>query len=103
MLLHCRYLGASYDVPSLVKKLLRQLASKQTIIVNVYDTTSQQAPIKMYGSDVADARMLHISNLDFGDPTRKHEMRCRLDSCYASEWPIKKQNILPIISCVFVL
>ncbi|KAK6117812.1 hypothetical protein DH2020_048439 [Rehmannia glutinosa] len=42
------YLGASYDVPSLVEKLLHQLASKQTIIVNVYDTTSEVSPIKMF-------------------------------------------------------
>ncbi|KAK6142362.1 hypothetical protein DH2020_022710 [Rehmannia glutinosa] len=42
------YLGASYDVPSLVEKLLHQLASNQTIIVNVYDTTSEVSPIKMF-------------------------------------------------------
>lgn len=80
------YLGASYDVPSLVEKLLHQLASKQTIIVNVYDTTSQQAPIKMYGTDVADAGMLHISHLDFGDPTRKHEMHCRFKQKPPPPW-----------------
>lgn len=80
------YLGASYDVPSLVEKLLHQLASKQTIIVNVYDTTSQQAPIKMYGTDVADTGMLHISPLDFGDPTRKHEMRCRFKQKPPPPW-----------------
>lgn len=72
-----RYLGASYDVPSLVDKLLHQLASKQTIVVNVYDTTNASAPITMYGTDVVDTGLLHISNLDFGDPLRKHEMHCR--------------------------
>ncbi|CAA2989514.1 histidine kinase 2 [Olea europaea subsp. europaea] len=71
------YLGASYDVPSLVAKLLHQLASKQTIVVNVYDTTNKLAPIKMYGTDEIATGLLHISNLDFGDPTRKHEMHCR--------------------------
>ncbi|KAG5081799.1 hypothetical protein JHK86_005864 [Glycine max] len=71
------YLGASYDVPSLVDKLLHQLASKQTIVVNVYDTTNASAPITMYGTDVADTGLLHISSLDFGDPLRKHEMHCR--------------------------
>ncbi|CAJ1971586.1 unnamed protein product [Sphenostylis stenocarpa] len=71
------YLGASYDVPSLVDKLLHQLASKQTIVVNVYDTTDASAPITMYGTDVADTGLLHISSLDFGDPLRKHEMHCR--------------------------
>ncbi|KAG8642160.1 hypothetical protein MANES_12G061600v8 [Manihot esculenta] len=71
------YLGASYDVPSLVEKLLHQLASKQTIVVNVYDTTNASAPILMYGTNVTDTGLLHISNLDFGDPLRKHEMHCR--------------------------
>ncbi|XP_027170422.1 histidine kinase 2 [Coffea eugenioides] len=71
------YLGASYDVPSLVEKLLHQLASKQTIIVNVYDSTNKSAPINMYGKDGMDTGLLHISNLDFGDPARKHEMHCR--------------------------
>lgn len=71
------YLGASYDVPSLVDKLLHQLSSKQSIVVDVYDTTNASAPIKMYGSDVIDTGLLHISNLDFGDPQRKHEMHCR--------------------------
>ncbi|KAI4305667.1 hypothetical protein L6164_029019 [Bauhinia variegata] len=71
------YLGASYDVPSLVDKLLHQLARKQTIVVNVYDTTNASAPITMYGTDVADTGLLYVSNLDFGDPLRKHEMHCR--------------------------
>ncbi|CAI0383549.1 unnamed protein product [Linum tenue] len=72
------YLGASYDVPSLVEKLLHQLASRQTIVVNVYDTTNASAPILMYGTDVAeDMSLFRASNLDFGDPMRKHEMHCR--------------------------
>ncbi|XP_022771687.1 histidine kinase 2-like isoform X2 [Durio zibethinus] len=71
------YLGASYDVPSLVEKLLQQLASNQTIVVNVYDTTNASAPISMYGTDVTDTGLLHVSSLDFGDPLRKHEMHCR--------------------------
>ncbi|XP_030484666.2 histidine kinase 2 [Cannabis sativa] len=71
------YLGASYDVPSLVEKLLHQLASKETIVVNVYDTTNASAPINMYGTDVTDTGLLHTSSLDFGDPVRKHEMHCR--------------------------
>ncbi|KAL8506938.1 hypothetical protein ACS0TY_017720 [Phlomoides rotata] len=80
------YLGAAYDVPSLVEKLLHQLASKQTIIVNVYDTTNPVAPIKMYGSDVVDTGVLHISQLDFGDPTRKHEMQCRFKQKRPPAW-----------------
>ncbi|KAG5232064.1 histidine kinase [Salix suchowensis] len=71
------YLGASYDVPSLVEKLLHQLSSKQTIVVNVYDTTNASVPILMYGTDVTDTGHLHVSSLDFGDPLRKHEMHCR--------------------------
>lgn len=80
------YLGASYDVPSLVEKLLHQLASKQTISVNVYDTTSNMAPIKMYGDDVNDTGLLHISHLDFGDPSRKHEMHCRFKQKAPPPW-----------------
>lgn len=71
------YLGASYDVPSLVEKLLHQLASKQTIVVNVYDTTNGSAPINMYGDDVIDTGLVRVSNVDFGDPLRRHEMHCR--------------------------
>lgn len=80
------YLGASYDVPSLVKKLLHQLASKQTIVVNVYDTTNASAPINMYGTNVTDTGLLHISNLDFGDPARKHEMHCRFKQKPPPPW-----------------
>ncbi|GMP53691.1 hypothetical protein CsSME_00019086 [Camellia sinensis var. sinensis] len=80
------YLGASYDVPSLVEKLLHQLASKQTIVVNVYDTTNKSAPIKMYGGDVIDTGLLQISNLDFGDPARKHEMQCRFKQKPPPPW-----------------
>ncbi|PKI53767.1 hypothetical protein CRG98_025848 [Punica granatum] len=72
------YLGASYDVPSLVEKLLQQLASKQTIVVNVYDTTNKSAHIKMYGDDeIVDTGLVRVSHVDFGDPVRKHEMHCR--------------------------
>ncbi|KVI10629.1 CHASE-like protein [Cynara cardunculus var. scolymus] len=59
------YLGASYDIPSLVEKLLHQLASKQTIVVNVYDTTNISADINMYGPNETDTGLLHISSLDF--------------------------------------
>ncbi|KAG7984914.1 hypothetical protein I3843_04G184700 [Carya illinoinensis] len=71
------YMGASYDVPSLVEKLLHQLASKQMILVNVYDSTNASSPINMYGTEITDTGLLHVSNLDFGDPLRKHEMHCR--------------------------
>ncbi|WJX75030.1 Histidine kinase 2 [Trifolium repens] len=54
------YLGASIDVPSLVDKLLHQLASKETIVVNVYDTTNASAPITMYGTDVIDTRYVNM-------------------------------------------
>lgn len=72
-----RYLGGVFDIESLVEKLLHQLASKQTILVNVYDTTNQSDPISMYGSNLSDDGLEHVSGLNFGDPFRKHEMRCR--------------------------
>ncbi|XP_076882119.1 histidine kinase 3-like [Bidens hawaiensis] len=71
------YLGGVFDIESLVEKLLQQLASKQTIYVNVYDTTNISNPISMYGVDVTDTGLQHVSPLNFGDPSRKHEMRCR--------------------------
>ncbi|CAK8539007.1 unnamed protein product [Lathyrus sativus] len=80
------YLGASYDVLSLVDKLLHQLASKQTIVVNVYDTTNASAHITMYGTDVVDTGLLHVSGLDFGDPLRKHEMHCRFKHMPPFPW-----------------
>lgn len=76
-LLPSRYLGGVFDVESLVEKLLHQLASKQTILVNVYDTTNISHPISMYGSNVSVERLQKVSKLNFGDPFRKHEMRCR--------------------------
>ncbi|CAA7016051.1 unnamed protein product [Microthlaspi erraticum] len=80
------YLGASYDMPSLVEKLLHQLASKQTIVVDVYDTTNASGLIKMYGSEIGDISEEHISSLDFGDPSRKHEMHCRFKHKLPIPW-----------------
>uniref|UniRef100_A0A7N0T647 histidine kinase n=1 Tax=Kalanchoe fedtschenkoi TaxID=63787 RepID=A0A7N0T647_KALFE len=79
------YLGVIFDIESLVEKLLHQLASKQTILVNVYDTTNQSDPISMYGSNVPDGGLWHISSLNFGDPSRKHEMQCRFKQ--KPPWP----------------
>lgn len=72
-----RYIGGVFHIQSLVEKLLQQLASKQTIVVNVLDTTNQSHPISMYGSDEVDDALEYVSILNFGDPFRKHEMRCR--------------------------
>ncbi|KAF8378020.1 hypothetical protein HHK36_029353 [Tetracentron sinense] len=79
------YLGGVFDMESLVEKLLHQLASKQTILVNVYDTTNHSHPISMYGSNVTDDEIFHISTLNFGDPFRKHEMLCRFKQ--KPPWP----------------
>ncbi|MCD9639842.1 hypothetical protein HAX54_024588 [Datura stramonium] len=40
------YIGASYDVPSLVEKLLHQL-EQANYCINVCDTTNKFAPIKI--------------------------------------------------------
>ncbi|KAE9610481.1 putative histidine kinase response regulator and transcription factor RR-A-type family [Lupinus albus] len=71
------YLGGVFDVESLVEKLLQQLASKQTVIINVYDITNHTHPIAMYGSNASGDTFYHVSTLNFGDPFRKHEMYCR--------------------------
>ncbi|KAH7372669.1 hypothetical protein KP509_17G015700 [Ceratopteris richardii] len=73
------YLGGAFDFESLVQNLLEQLAKKEAIIVNVYDITNSSQPLVMYGpDDFSDATSSHISSLDFGDPYRSHQMRCRL-------------------------
>jgi len=69
------YLGGIFDIEALVDKSLHQLAGKQSIMVNVYDTTNEK-PISMYGSNDTGSGMCKVT-LNFGDPTRKHEMHCR--------------------------
>ncbi|XP_022985531.1 histidine kinase 2-like isoform X1 [Cucurbita maxima] len=96
------YLGASYDIPSLVEKLLHQLASKQTIVVNVYDTTNDSAPINMYGSDFTDTGLLHISKLDFGDPLRRHEMHCRFKHKPPPPWTAINSSVGVLIITLLV-
>uniref|UniRef100_A0ACD5ZMW0 Uncharacterized protein n=1 Tax=Avena sativa TaxID=4498 RepID=A0ACD5ZMW0_AVESA len=73
------YLGGAFDVESLVENLLSKLAGNQDILVNVYDVTNASEPMAMYGSQMPDDKpgLLHVSMLDFGDPFRRHEMRCR--------------------------
>ncbi|KAJ9176169.1 hypothetical protein P3X46_011511 [Hevea brasiliensis] len=80
------YLGGVFDIELLVEKLLQQLASEQTIIVDVYDTTNQSHPISMYGSNVSDDGLQHVSSLNFGDPHRKHEMHCRFKQKPPWQW-----------------
>ena len=70
------YLGGIFDIEALVDKSLHQLAGKQSIMVNVYDTTNEK-PISMYGSNDTGSGRCQVSTLNFGDPTRKHEMHCR--------------------------
>lgn len=70
------YLGGIFDIEALVDNLLHQLAGKQSIMVNVYDTTNER-PISMYGSNDTGSDMYHVSVLNFGDPSRRHEMHCR--------------------------
>ncbi|EOA18109.1 hypothetical protein CARUB_v10006570mg [Capsella rubella] len=91
------YLGASYDMPSLVEKLLHQLASKQTIAVDVYDTTNASGLIKMYGSEIGDISEQHISSLDFGDPSRNHEMHCRFKHKLPIPWTAITPSILVLV------
>lgn len=73
------YLGGSFDVESLVDNLLGQLAGNQDIIVNVYDVTNSSDFLIMYERQYqgGDMSLVHLSKLDFGDPSRKHQMTCR--------------------------
>lgn len=54
-------------------------------MVNVYDVTNTSEPLIMYGPPYGYMSVSHVSMLDFGDPFRKHEMKCRLanSSSYA--------------------
>ncbi|KAL6880305.1 hypothetical protein ACP4OV_011870 [Aristida adscensionis] len=70
------YIGGIFDMEAVVHKLHHKLVGMQPIIVNVYDTTNE-SPISMYGSNDTRSGMLHICPLNFGDPSRRHEMRCR--------------------------
>lgn len=65
---------------TLVENLLSKLAGNQDIVVNVYDVTNASEAMVLYGPPSLDDQvpLLHVSMLDFGDPFRKHEMRCRL-------------------------
>nr|ABD79028.1 histidine kinase SHK278 [Striga asiatica] len=65
---------------------LHQLASKQTILVNVYDMTNSTDPISMYGSNPSSDGLHRVSSLNFGDPFRKHEMHCRFKQ--KQPWPL---------------
>ncbi|KAK8960136.1 Histidine kinase 3 [Platanthera guangdongensis] len=71
------YLGGIFDVEALIDKLLHQLACKQFIMVNIYDTTDFSEPISMYGANITGKGIYHNNTLNFGDPMRKHEMHCR--------------------------
>ncbi|KAJ1278910.1 hypothetical protein BS78_04G115200 [Paspalum vaginatum] len=71
------YLGCILDMEKHVDKILHQLTDKPSVMVKVYDTTNDR-PITIYGSNSNDTGgdMRHISMVNFGDPSRKHEMHC---------------------------
>ncbi|KAL5553310.1 hypothetical protein UlMin_040711 [Ulmus minor] len=94
------YVGGAFDVESLVDKLLRQLAAHEIILVNVYDITNTSNHLIMYGiqNEEGDTSLVHISKLDFGDPSRKHQMVCR----YHQKEPIPWNAIAPA-GCFFLI
>ncbi|XXG81877.1 hypothetical protein AAC387_Pa09g2421 [Persea americana] len=95
------YLAAYFDISSLVKKLLHQLASKKTIVVNVYDMTNASAPINMYGPLIKETGLWHLSNLDFGDLLRKHEMHCRFNQKPPLPWSAITTSVVVLVFFVF--
>ncbi|XP_015958386.1 histidine kinase 3 [Arachis duranensis] len=96
------YLGGVFDIESLVEKLLQQLASKQSVIVNVYDTTNHTHPIAMYGSDVLGDEFYHVSTLNFGDPFRKHEMHCRFKQKPPWPWEAIHSSVGMLVIAVLI-
>ncbi|CAD6270816.1 unnamed protein product [Miscanthus lutarioriparius] len=85
------YLGGIIYIEELVDKVLHEVAVKQSIMVNVYDTTTYDRPLSMYGSNDTGSGMCHVSplchvsTLNFNDPSRKHEMHCRF--IQSPPWP----------------
>ncbi|KAK9118248.1 hypothetical protein Scep_016341 [Stephania cephalantha] len=98
------YLGGSFDVESLVENLLGQLAGKQAIVVTVYDITNSSDPLVMYKPEFPDGDMslLRVSKLDFGDPFRKHEMRCRFLQPPPTPWMAINSSIGFFVICLLV-
>lgn len=82
------YLGGAFDVESLVENLLGQLAGNQAILVNVYDVTNSSDPLIMYGHQYedGDVSLKHVCMVDFGDPSRKHQMVCRYLQKAPTSW-----------------
>lgn len=82
------YLGGIFAIEAHIDKVLKQLvADKKSIMVNVYDTT-HSTPIRMHRSNdtcSCIASICHNSTLNFGDPSRRHEMHCRFTQ--RSPWP----------------
>jgi histidine kinase 2/3/4 (cytokinin receptor) len=87
-LLMCfRYLGGAFDVETLVENLLHGFPGSEMIAVNVYDITNELCPLVMYGhTNVSKSENTYVSSLDFGDPQRKHEMRCRYNEDALPPW-----------------
>jgi histidine kinase 2/3/4 (cytokinin receptor) len=81
------YIGGAFDVETLVENLLREFPGSEIIAVNVYDITNELCPLVMYGhTNVSKSENTYVSPLDFGDPLRKHEMRCRYNEDALPPW-----------------
>lgn len=96
------YLGGAFDVESLVENLLRQLAGNRAIIVNVYDITNSSTPLIMYGPQVTDNVVPHVSHLDFGDPFRRHVVHCRFYENPAIPWSAITTSLGILVIAVLV-
>ncbi|KAK8655677.1 hypothetical protein V6N13_108249 [Hibiscus sabdariffa] len=98
------YLGGAFDVESLVENLLGQLAGNQAILVNVYDVTNSSDPMIMYGhqNQDGDLALVHESKLDFGDPSRKHQMICRYHQKAPTSWTALTTAFLFFVICLLV-
>nr|CAB3456261.1 unnamed protein product [Digitaria exilis] len=97
------YMGGIFDIEALADELLQKLAGKQSIMVNVYDSTNRSL-LSMYGSnDHTEASgMCHISILNFGDPSRKHEMHCRFKQRPPWPWMAIASSIATIVVSLHV-
>ncbi|PNY02812.1 histidine kinase 4-like protein, partial [Trifolium pratense] len=98
------YVGGSFDVESLVENLLGQLAGHQAILVNVYDITNSTDPLIMYGNqyEEGDVSLVHESQLDFGDPYRKHKMICRYHQKAPPNWTAASTAFLFFVILILI-
>ena len=74
-------------------------------MVSLYDTTSSESPIRIYGGaneTTGTTDMIHISSLDFGDPLRKHQMHCWFLQRPPLPWPAIASSVGTLVVSLLI-